>query len=177
MLEIFSPQILVALLTALLTAAVTLISVYLANMGQQKTEEAKFERNKEAEHAAFKRKKLEELYLLFSKWDADLAALGYLFIHVIEGKVSEEEVLQSASKNQLSEKDYLLRIQMMVDLYFPNLKNEFDLVLDAREGVWQFVSDKFSSKVRVENLIEVQENFRTKGKEFKKKISEIANTI
>lgn len=177
MIDSVSPQILVALVTALLTAAVTLASVFLANLGQRRTEEAKFERSKEAEHAVFKREKLEALYLLFSKWDADMAALGYIFLPVITGEVREEEALLSASKNQLSEKDYLQRILMMVDLYFPNLKDDFDKVLDAREKVWPYFSEKLPPEIRVEDFIQAQENFRMVGKNFKQKLAEIAHAL
>ncbi len=140
MLDSDSPQILV-LVTAILTAVVALASVFIANMGQRKIEEAKFKRIKESEYAVFKREKLEELYLLYSKWDADMAAMGYIFLPVITGEVSEEEALIRANKNQMSEKDYLQRILMMVNLYFPGLKDDFDQVLDAREKVWPYFSE------------------------------------
>lgn len=177
MLDSISPQILVALATAILTAAVTLASVFLANIGHRKTEEAKFERSKEAEHAVFKREKLEELYLLYSKWDADMAAMGYIFLPVMTGEAREDEALLSASKNQLSEKDYLQRILMMINLYFPDFKDDFDEVLAAREKVWPYFSQSLPPGTRVEDFIQAQENFRMVGKYFKQKLAELAHAL
>ena len=177
MLNSISPQVFVALATALLTAAVTLISVFLTNLSQRKTEEAKFERNKEAEYTVFKREKLEELYLLFSKWDADLVSLSYFYLSVMTGEAQEEDALVSAKKNQLSEKDYLQRILMMVNLYFPELKDYFDEVLDARENVWQFCSETFPPGTGAEDLIQAQEEFRKTGKNFMERIAELTHAL
>jgi hypothetical protein len=177
MLDSVSPQILVALGTALLTAAVTLTSIFLTNLGQRKTEEAKFERSKEAERTVFKREKLEELYLLFSKWDADMVTLGYLYLPVITGEAVEEEALVSANKNQLSEKDYLQRILMMVNLYFPELKDDFDEVLGARENIWPFFSKHFPPGAGLEDFIKAQEEFRKIGKSFMEKIAEVTHAL
>ena len=172
-----SPQVLVALATALLTAVVTLTSVFLTNLGQRKTDKAKFERNKEAERIVFKREKLEELYLLFSKWDADMVSLSYFYLQVITGKAQEEDALVSARKNQLSEKDYLQRILMMVNLYFPELKDHFDGVLGARENVWSFCSGVFPPGAGVEDFIGAQEEFRKAGKNFMQKIAELTHAL
>ncbi|BAV33754.1 hypothetical protein SCL_1443 [Sulfuricaulis limicola] len=177
MLNSVSPQVLVALVTALLTAAVTLASVFLTNLNQRKTEEAKFERNKEAEHTVFKREKLEELYLLFSKWDADLMSLSYFYLSVMTGEAQEEDALVSASKNQLSEKDCLQKILMMVNLYFPELKDSFNEVLDARENVWQFCSKALPPGTGAEDFIQTQEEFRKTGKNFMEKIAELTHTL
>lgn len=177
MLNSVSPQILVALVTALLTAAVTLTSVFLTNLSQRKTEEAKFVRNKETERTVFLREKLEELYLLFSKWDADLVSLSYLYLPVMTGEAQEEDALVSANKNKLSEKDYLQRILMMVNLYFPELKDYFDEVLEARENVWQFFSEAFPPGTGKEDFIQAQEEFRKTGKNFMHKIAELTHAL
>ena len=177
MLNSVSPQILVALVTALLTAAVTLTSVFLSNLSQRKTEEAKFERNKAAERTVFKREKLEELYFLFSKWDADLVTLSYLYLPVMTGEAREEDALVSADKNKISEKDYLQRILMMVNLYFPELKDSFDEVLGARENIWKFFSKIFPPGTGNEDFIQAQEEFRKSGKNFMQKIAELTHSL
>jgi len=177
MINSISPQVLVALATALLTAAVTLLSVFLTSRSQRKNEEAKFERDNKAKRSIFKREKLEELYLLFSKWDADLVTLSYLYIQVITGKAQEEEVLLRANKNQLSQKDYLQRILMMIHLYFPEFKEYFDEVLETRENIWSFCSEAFPPGATPEDLIHAQEEFRKTAKKFMQKIAGIAQTL
>lgn len=164
-----SPQILVALASALLAAAVTLASVYLTNLNNRKTEEAKFARNQKAERENFKREKLEELYLLFSKWDADLAATGYFYIQAMNGVMSEEDALIGASKNQISEKDYLQRITMIIELYYSELNNDFDTVLDSRGKVASFCGKPILQGTRVEDLISALEEFRVTSRGFKQK--------
>lgn len=177
MISSISPQVLVVFATALLTAVVTLTSIYLTNLSQRKTEEAKFERNKEAERTNFKREKLEELYILFSKWDADMVSLSYFYLRVMTGEAQEEDALVSASKNQLSEKDYFQRILMMINLYFPELKDYFDEVLDTRENVWSFCSEVFPPGTGPEDLIRAQEEFRKAGKNFMQRIAEFTHAL
>ncbi len=170
-----SPQVLVALASAILAAVVSLTSVYLTNLNNRKTEKDKFEMNRVAEREKVRRGKLEELFLLFSKWDADMVALGHFYLRVITGETNEDEALVNVSKNQISEKDYLQRITMMIDLYFSDLKTDFDKVLDARESVWSFCSKIMQPGVRIEDFIKVQEEFRGIAKEFKAKMAKITN--
>lgn len=175
MLNSIFPQILVALVTAILTAAVTLTSVFLTNLNQRKVEEAKFKRNNEAARANLKREKLEELYLLFSKWDADMMSLVFSYLQVITGKIREEDALVGASKNQMSEKDFLQRITMMINLYFPEIKNDFDGVLDARESIWAFCNESIRPGVGVEDFIRTEEVLRKAAKDFKQKMAGLSN--
>ncbi|WP_417499658.1 hypothetical protein [Methylophaga sp.] len=172
-----SPQILVALASALIAAVVTLLSVYLTNINNRKNEEAKYARSQEFEREIFKRQKLEELYLLFSKWDTDLVAIGYFYIRAMNGAMSEEDALVSGSKNQISEKDYLQRITMMIDLYFSELKNDFDTVLDSREKVASFCGKPIPQGARVENLIDAMEDFRETSRDFKQSMVGLTNAL
>jgi hypothetical protein len=106
-----------------------------------------------------------------------MVSLSYFYLRVMTGETQEEDALVSASKNQLSEKDYLQRILMMVDLYFPELKNDFDKVLEARENVWSFCSEVIPPGTGTEDFIRAQEEFRKTGKSFMQKIAGLTHAL
>ena len=103
--------------------------------------------------------------------------MGYFYIQAMNGAISEEDALVSASKNQMSEKDYLQRITMMIDLYFSELKNDFDTVLDSREKVASFCGKPIPQGTRVEDLISALEEFRETSRDFKQKMSGLTNAL
>ena len=83
----------------------------------------------------------------------------------------------NANKNQLSEKDYFHRIQMMIDLYFPELNSYFNKVLESRDNVYSFCSESFPPGTGPEDLIRAQEEFRKTGKHFMQRIADITHSL
>lgn len=163
-------QLLPQLLTAVLTALITLSGVYLANRYQRKTEEDKFNRAKESEIERFKQEQLEELYLLYVKWDGDLASLADLFFQAHIGVSQTEHPFITASKNKLSEVDCFYRIMMIVELRFPEFKPGFNRVLDARSNVMQFCGEVIPKGKSPMDMAQALDDFRDISKEFKEKL-------
>lgn len=172
-----SLQILVPLASAILAAAVALLGVHLTNLNNRRTEEDRFARNHKAEREIFKRQKLEELYLLFSKWDADLLQLGYLYHNAIRGEISEEKALLYAHNNKISGKDDLQRITMLLDLYFSQLRTDFDTVLDSRGKVLSFCEKPITLETPEEDLISIMDEFSASSWGFKGKMLELAAAL
>ena len=175
--ENLSPQLIVALITAILTAAVTLLSVYLSGLEQRKRDQAKFEIEKNQQREKIKRLKLEELYILFSKWEADISSLYMLFLPVIAGRMAEKDALDTANKNKLSEMGAFQRIDMIVHLYFPELIEQLNVVLKSRDAVSRFIGENRPKDNNDKEFLQAQRFFKKTANEFMHKIADIAGAL
>lgn len=172
-----SPQLLVALITAIITAVVTLFSVYLSNIGHKNREIAQHNRNAAQRKEELRRSKLEELYSLFAKWEADVLSIYMVFIPVLSGKMAEKDAWDISNKNQLSNSGAFQQINMLVHLYFPEAKSELDSVLNARAEVSKFMGKNRPKGNCVNDFIKAQNSFENTCNDFKSKLASITYAL
>lgn len=168
-----SPQLLVALITAIITASVTLLSVFLSHLGQSYREKSQHERSHKKQKEELKRSKLEELYSVFSRWEADALSTYTLFIPVLSGTMSEKDALDISGKNRLSNSGDFQKIKMLTNLYFPETSKGLDAVLMTRDEVSKFIGKNRSQHSSVSEFIESQEKFERSCNEFKNKLASL----
>lgn len=65
----------------------------------------------------------------------------------------------------------------MINLYFPELKENFNEVLEARENVWSFCTEALPSGAGTAAFIQAQEEFRKTAKNFMQKMVELAHAL
>ena len=129
MFDNISPQVIVGLLSALLAAVVALGSVFLSNFNQRKLVKETFELNKKSEQAVFLRGKLEELNLLFMKWQEISLLRAFIYEELINGEINQSEAkmrvetLINPKQREISIEDNLQRIEVIINLFFPSLRN------------------------------------------------------
>jgi hypothetical protein len=119
---------------AILGALIALISVYLTNRSTTQRLRLQFELEREARNKDFIRDKLEELYLLHEAWLNALATSYLPFLSVMKGEMTYDDALDLFIKNNKSPTVDFKRLQMLVDLYFPEIKVAFDQLSAARDG-------------------------------------------
>lgn len=158
--------------TSILTASVTLLSVYLTNVSNRKRESEAFLRNEKVRTARILQEKCEELYFLFAKWSTDTSSVYMTFIPVISGKMSEKDAWKIAKQNQYSEKGNYQKIDLLVNLYFPELIGHLDSVHEARDHCPKYLSKVDVSLV--DNFIKRQENFDSVSSKFLEELSEFS---
>ena len=128
----------------------------------------------------FQREKLEEIYLLFDKWDANFGSTYLVYLHCYRSELTYQNVLQHIEK--LEKSNFLLpgefqKLQMLINIHFPQLANDYISVDKARSKVAYFLVNPKEYNRSSEDFIKVQEEFEVASKEFKLKIITQAQKI
>jgi hypothetical protein len=175
--DTLSPQIIAVLLTAVITAAVTLISVYLTNLGHSKREHEQFKRNEKQGKNELRRVKLEELYVLFANWESDVSTLYMTFVPVILGTMAEKDAWNITQKTKLSEDGSYQRISMIIHMYFPQLIDGLSEVLKSRDKVSSFLGENRPKDRSTNEFLKAHDSFDKVAKGFSEKIAGISNAL
>lgn len=122
-----------ALYSGILGALIALISVYLTNRSNTKRLKLQFELERETKETEFMRDKLEELYLLHEAWMNALSTSYLPFLSVMQGDITYDQALDLFIENNKNRRDDFKRLQMLVDLYFPEIKSAFSQLSVARD--------------------------------------------
>ena len=116
-----------------ITASATLLAVHVTNRGNTSRLLFQLRHERDARRDVLHREKLEELYLLAVKY-SELLAIGFLpYVRVMEGKLNYNQALDlEIARDRESTPDFD-RLQMLVDIYFPELCEPLKELLDARD--------------------------------------------
>ena len=122
----------VAFITALFTAGVTLLSVYLTNRGNTDRLKIQLEHDRSFKKEELYREQLEELYLLLEEWLSSLLTYYLPYMSVMKGELSYNDALDQTIDLGNSRKVNYKRLEMLIDIYFSEVKQEFALLLEKR---------------------------------------------
>ncbi|MFA6412879.1 MAG: hypothetical protein WCW53_09290 [Syntrophales bacterium] len=123
----------VAILTALLTAGFTLLGVWITNKASNQRLKIQLEHERLLKTEELKREKLEELYVVTKKF-LDTLVVHYLpFRMVMYGEINFNQALDMAIETGTKRDFEPHRVTMLIDLYYPELRTEFDKIMNIRE--------------------------------------------
>jgi hypothetical protein len=125
-------EIYIAIVTAVITATVTLLAVFLTNRGNTNRLLLQLEHERNTKRAALHREKLEELYVLAVKYIKLLGSHCLPYVRVMEGKLDYNQALDLTIESGNKETPDFDRLQMLIDVYFPKLCESFKQILDVR---------------------------------------------
>lgn len=172
------PEVELILGTALVTAIVALLSVYLTNRGNRQREQENFDRLSIQKSKELKIEKLEELYFLFSKWSTELISKYMITIPQLVGEISVEASLESKSKAAMTEPGTFQKYQMLVQMYFPELKPALNNVFTARNECAEFLHFKEKqSKETISKFVRAQGDFSNAAEQFLAEVAKLASTL
>lgn len=133
----------VTLITTLTSAgvggAVALVGVYLTNKGNTARQDVQLAHQTQIERAELLRARGEELYELIDKWLNNLFGYYMVKASVMQGKLSYNDGLDLELKNGKTNSGNYGRIQMLIDVYFPAIREQYDCVLSLREATNKYV--------------------------------------
>ena len=135
-----NPQSLYSLASALLTGVITLLAVNLTNKANYKKLLRETDIEKEFKTNEILREKLEELYVLFSKWITFQCGYWLPYHKVMLGEISYNQAHDINLKREKKNDDFE-RIEMLVDLYFPTLRKEYEDLISTQDKVNQILSE------------------------------------
>ncbi|CRI64091.1 conserved exported hypothetical protein [Thiocapsa sp. KS1] len=130
---------LVTLATATVTGGVALLGVFITNRAAaQRTHEQRLYEAKEREREELLTK-AEELYQLTDKW---LSGFSTNFLHlapVMRGQYDYNTYLDSIIDYGKSQESKFVRIEMLIAIYFEDLRKPYEGVLSHREAFGKIV--------------------------------------
>ncbi|MGF1733611.1 hypothetical protein [Photobacterium kasasachensis] len=168
----------IPLIAAAVGATGALLGVIVTSIVNHHRLKLEYKNNLKLKNIEFKRVKLEELHLLFQKWEIDLQGLCLVFIPVYKGANTAENAMKLSTDNRLQEKGDYQKMQTILQLYFPELMGDFAQMIELRDGVLEYCRDNRSFKrPKLDELIKAKEAFDEKAKKFKVLMAQQASEL
>ncbi|MCK9425782.1 MAG: hypothetical protein M0Q21_07075 [Ignavibacteriaceae bacterium] len=128
-------------ITVLSTGAVTLLAVYFTNQANYKKLLLQTELDKEFKTKEIIREKLEELYLLTDIWLNTNVTHWMPYLSVMMGELTYNQALDLTIQQSEKNKHEFYRIKMIIDLYFPAIRKQYDEVLKVQSSINKILYD------------------------------------
>ena len=126
-------EIYIAIVTAVITATVTLLAVFLTNRDNTNRLLLQLEHERNTKRDTLHREKLEELYMLAVKYTKALGSHCLPYMSVMEGKLDYNQALDLTIESGNKETFDFDRLQMLIDVYFLKLRESFKQLIDVRD--------------------------------------------
>jgi len=133
-------QIYTALGSVVITAVVTLLAVYVANRGNMNRMLLQFKHEKSTRRSEQLRQKLEEVYVLTEKFVTQLSIHWMLYMQVMDGGLTYNQALDIGNDRKVDAPVYD-RLEMLVDLYFPELHESFAEIIQHRDAANKILAE------------------------------------
>jgi hypothetical protein len=171
------------ILTAFITAFATLSDVFLSNRSQKERFELQINNEKILKNNELLREKLEELYLLFKGWSTHVEIVYINHTRGMAGDLDYKAVVDLEIQRGKEITDNFGRITMLIDLYFPNLRDEYNIVDQARSSANEIMQEyrnncfdgKYDGKRFVQVFLSRQKIFSETANNFQKLIAQQAS--
>lgn len=130
--------------------------------------------NERRKTAAEQRKleRLEELYVLFEHWSNDLFSAYLTSVQRHKGILTPKEEHDRMAVLLKESKSDVTRLMMLVDIHMPELKKEFDKVIESRDKNSEFVLSR--GKGDLDQFFIHQEEFSKNCEAFKKAMTDFS---
>ena len=146
--------------------------------GSRKKIRASIRKRAENQKTGIENKKLEELFILFQKWEMDITTLSLRFIPVYKSELVAGEAHKQNSLNSLQERGDYQKFQAILNLHFKELKAPFENVIEKRLELLSFLEGKI--KHCPENLpafIKAQKEFEAHTAQFRDSLSSVQGEL
>ena len=121
------------LATAIITAVVTLLAVYLTNRNNTNRLMLQLEHERKSRQTELHVEKLEELYILAVKYNKLLHIYAHPYIMVMEGRLDYNQAHDMTINRGKEDSPDYDRLQMLIDLFFPKLRTSLKQLVMSRE--------------------------------------------
>jgi hypothetical protein len=129
------------ILTNLIIAASTLIGVFITNKAQKERLELQITNENTVKNNELMREKLEELYLLFKEWTKYISITHMYYTEGVAGHLDYSSVMDLVLERGKENTENFDRITMLIDLYFPHLRDEYNIVETTQKSANEIISE------------------------------------
>lgn len=162
------------LLAAAIAASATLLAVAVTNYFNLKVSKVNIETQRKQKIKELTLEKLEDLFFLFDKWKTHFSNIYLCYLRCHRGKLAFNDVLDQVNELTLLAPGEAQKFKMIMEVYFPYLAKEYQLVETARKRIVPFLSDPQEKKINVQEFESYQVAFEQACDVFKSKISSLA---
>lgn len=169
---------LIALSGVLVGSTFTIIGTWLTNKANLRRLEIQLEHEKEITKENIIRSRLEELFILSDKYFNALISYQLPLRMVMKGEISFNDALDLHIKWSDESKDNFQRVDMIIEMYFTELKKPYNEILLIRDDL-NILSEKYK-KEYIEGNNDGQKYlnlFQPKLEELTKKITHFRKNI
>jgi len=163
------------LLAGVIAAGATLIAVIVTSSFNIRVARLNIEAQGRQKSREIRIQKFEELFLLFDKWQLNLSNISLIYYRCYLGKITYKEAMELTSNNTFLAPGEAQKYRMVMELHFPSLAKEYELVDRARKNLVPFLSDPQISKLSPKDFESSQVVFESECGIFKSKISKLAH--
>jgi hypothetical protein len=118
----------------LIGPASVLFTLYLTNRFNVAQFMRQRNQDTQVRHEAILRERTEELYVLLQEYRNLLGRTNISYLHVMEGKLDYNQALELVIQQNKDDIQFH-RIQMLIDIYFPQHATAFAKLLDCRDEI------------------------------------------
>ena len=122
----------------LLGSLLTIIGVILTNKSSNERLKIQLEHEKNIRRKELRRERAEELYVESKKYFTALQTHYVLCERVMDGKLTISQMQDLVIQNKLDYEHH--RLNMIVDMYFPNLQESFKDIMEKRDALSKIFS-------------------------------------
>lgn len=160
----------------------TLLGVVIANKSSETRLKIQIESEHHKKQIQLKREKLDNLYILLTNWRNMFFSYTMNISLIMEGKINYNEHLDRVIKGDFNDNIDFQRLEMIVNIYIPELLPNFNNVLELREKIMnvrdQHKKDYSSGKVNGEKyispLMDAYSNFDSEIEKLRANIAKLA---
>jgi hypothetical protein len=165
------------IITAVLVSISTLLGIYLTNKHNSKQAKVNIEFTRDQKILELRLEKLEELYLLFEQWTTDLTNIYLINLRVYVGELTYMQAMDLVNKNYGQKNNQFQKIQMLVNVYFSEIRDDYDKVISTRSSLSKYLSDPSKNNLKTNDFFNEQEDFDDICKQFINKLSDIQKLL
>jgi hypothetical protein len=159
-------------------AFVTLFAVAVTGFFNFRVTRLNLEEQRRQRSEERKLEKLEELFLLFDRWQLNFANIYLHHFRCYMGRLKFEEVMELArGPTTLLAPGDAQKYKMLLEVNFPRLREAYAPVEEARKKILPFLSDPKVSKLSVQDFTNAQVAFEKASEDFKSYISDLAQDL
>lgn len=158
-----------------ITAISTLFAVLITSRFNLKLAKINLNAQTQEKNRDRKIQKVEDMYLLFEKWETNFSTIYIMHLRCYFGKLEYQSVIDLTKDSTMLAPGDFQKFNMLMNVHFPEIISEYKKVEDARETMAPFLSDPKKSKLNPEDFIKKQENFKSVCTTFKTQISQLIN--
>ncbi len=167
----------VPMLSALIAGLATLAGVLIANIYNLKTSKANAEIAKQQQHINKRLEKLEDLYLLFEQWQTKLTNVYLIHLRVYVGKLEHNQALDLINESYGEFDNVFQRMQMLVNIYFSEVRPEYNQVMDVRSQLASYLGAPEETKLDAKSFVKGQATFGVVCNNFKETLCKLQRAL
>jgi hypothetical protein len=165
------------ILSGAIGALVTLLAVAVTGSFSFRVAKLNLEEQRRQRSEEKRLEKLEELFLLFDKWQLNLSTIYLHYFRCYKGLLKFDQVTELVMSPTLLSPGDAQKYKMLLEVHFPPLREAYAPVEEARKRIVPFLSDPKVSKLSVQDFENAQVAFEEASEDFKSCISSLARNL